>query len=187
MEGTPPNDLSPDGEIERKFLVPQVPKNLDRYPHDDLLQGYIAIAADGTEVRLRKIGDRYFETVKTGDGETRGEVEIALNQQQFDRLWALTEGRRIEKTRYRIDYERVVIELDVYRGRLKGFMTAEVEFESVAASRSFEPPDWLGEEVTNDGRYQNKHLAVHGVPVGAIALLFLGAGKFVLDRLLWGT
>ena len=151
-------------EIERKFLVPQVPNNLDRYPQDDFLQGYIALAEDGTEVRLRKIGDQYFETVKTGDGLARGEVEIDLTQQQFDRLWALTEGRRIEKTRYRIDYEWVVIEVDVYRGKLSGLMTAEVEFESVAASRSFEPPEWLGEEVTNDSRYQNKHLAIDGVP-----------------------
>ena len=151
-------------EIERKFLVLQVPTNLDRFPQDDFLQGYIALAEDGTEVRLRKIGDQYFETVKTGDGLARGEVEIDLTQQQFDRLWALTEGRRIEKTRYRIDYEWVVIEVDVYRGKLNGLMTAEVEFESVAASRSFEPPAWLGEEVTNDSRYQNKHLAVHGVP-----------------------
>ena len=160
----PKREIFVGAEIERKFLVPQVPKNLDRYPHAVYLQGYIALGDDGTEVRLRRVGDTYFETVKTGDGLTRGEVEIPLSQRQFEALWDLTEGRRIEKARYRLDYGSVVIELDVYHGELKGLMTAEIEFDSVAASRSFEAPDWLGEEVTNDRRYKNKHLAAHGVP-----------------------
>jgi adenylate cyclase len=40
----------------------------------------------------------------------------------------------------------------------------EVEFDSEAASDEFEPPDWLGAEVTGDPRYANEALAVDGMP-----------------------
>ena len=43
-------------------------------------------------------------------------------------------------------------------------MVAEVEFASKAASRAFDPPPWLGEDVTEDGRYKNRNLAVDGPP-----------------------
>jgi CYTH domain-containing protein len=35
-------------------------------------------------------------------------------------------------------------------------------FESIAGE--FEPPDWLGEEVTEDSRYKNQTLAQKGAP-----------------------
>jgi adenylate cyclase len=58
----------------------------------------------------------------------------------------------------------LTIELDVYRGDLAGLVTAEIEFESLQASRAFEAPAWLAEEVTDDPRYKNQSLAVHGLP-----------------------
>ena len=150
-------------ETERKYLVTDVPKDLDAWPREDVAQGYIALTEDGTEVRVRRMGAKYYETVKTGQGLTRGETEIELDKGQFEKLWALTEGRRIEKTRYRIAYRGLVIELDVYRGRLKGLVTAEIEFGSAAESQSVDRPPWFGREVTNDGKYKNQYLAVHGV------------------------
>ena len=150
-------------ETERKYLVTEVPKDLDAWPREDVAQGYIALTEDGTEVRVRRMGAKYYETVKTGQGLTRSETEIELDKGQFEKLWALTEGRRIEKTRYRIAYRGLVIELDVYRGRLKGLVTAEIEFGSAAESQSVDRPPWFGREVTNDGKYKNQYLAVHGV------------------------
>ena len=32
---------------------------------------------------------------------------------------------------------------------------------------SFEPPDWIGEELTDDERYANQQLALHGLPSDA--------------------
>ena len=53
-----------DEEIERVFKVRQVPKDITQYPSENIGQGYLAIDVTGAEVRLRKIGDRYFETYK---------------------------------------------------------------------------------------------------------------------------
>ena len=53
-------------------------------------------------------------------------------------------------------------EVDVYEGDLAGLVTAEVEFGFERQSRSFQPPAWLGEEVTGDRRYANQSLALEG-------------------------
>jgi adenylate cyclase len=41
---------------------------------------------------------------------------------------------------------------------------AEVEFDSEEEARRFEPPDWIGAEVTGDERYLNETLATSGRP-----------------------
>lgn len=89
-------------EIERKFLVTKLPQNLERYRSTKIVQGYLAICEDGTEVRIRKKDDNYFQTIKNGSGLERKEVEIEISQQQFEDLWSMTEGRRVEKIRYEI-------------------------------------------------------------------------------------
>ena len=53
-------------------------------------------------------------------------------------------------------------------GNLEGLVLAEVEFSSRDKSEEFEPPDWLGEEVTDDVRYKNQILAKKGAPVEEI-------------------
>jgi CYTH domain-containing protein len=153
-------------EIERKFLIDTVPPDLGTYPSDRIEQGYLAITDDGVEVRIRRYGDRSFLTVKSGGASARVEEEIEIDERRFGSLWPLTEGRRIEKRRYRIPSRNgLTIELDVYDGALNGLVTAEVEFDSQAAAAAFEPPPWLGRDVTNEPGYKNKRLALDGLPV----------------------
>lgn len=151
-------------EIERKFLVRSLPENLEQYPHEDIIQGYLAITEDGTEVRLRQKGEKYFQTVKSGSGKTRLESEIEITEEQFKSLWEATNGKRVEKTRYEIPHENGTIELDVYHGDLEGLLLAEMEFSSEEESNKFVAPKWLSEEVTFDKRYKNQNLALYGIP-----------------------
>ena len=156
---------SKDTEIERKFLVREMP-NLDGAKGDEVVQGYLAVDRDGTEVRLRRIGDCYFETVKTGAGLRRGEYETAITQEQFTVLWPATEGRRLEKTRYELEFQGHTLYLDIYLGSLNGLKVAEVEFDSEGESSLFTPPDWFGKEITEDSAYKNRNLATKGMPEG---------------------
>ena len=149
-------------EIERKFLVSRLPE--DRGPGIPIAQGYLPLASDDTELRVRRKGDATVLTVKRGSGLDRGEDEVAISTETFDALWPLTEGRRIEKTRHEIPHAGATIELDQFGGKLDGLLLAEVEFETREASEAFEPPDWLGREVTDDGGYGNRRLAEHGLP-----------------------
>ncbi len=151
-------------EIERKFLVHTLPPDLHKHISKRIIQGYLAISEDGTEVRLRKIGNDHFQTVKSGKGLKRLEKETEISESQFILLWPLTEGKRVEKKRYDIPYENRIIELDIYEGLLEGLVTAEVEFQSQKDAEAFTPPKWLGQEVTEDDRYKNRNLALHGMP-----------------------
>jgi adenylate cyclase len=152
-------------EIERKFLVAEVPGDLGRHPARPVRQGYLAVEGDGSEVRIRRIGDATVLTVKRGGGRTRVEEEVAIEPGAFDRLWPLTECHRVEEIRHRVPAgDGLVLEVDVYEGDLAGLVVAEVEFPSEAAADAWRPPAWLGAEVTTDERYKNHRLAVDGVP-----------------------
>ena len=160
--------MSANQEIERKFLVTgELPDDLDQYPSEQIGQGYVAVAEDGTEVRVRARGGDYTLTVKSGPSRVRVEEEIEIDERRFESLWALTAGRRIEKRRYVLPAgDQLSIELDVYGGELDGLVTAEIEFDSVDEAESFEPPPWIGSDVTGDGGYSNQSLAAHGRPPG---------------------
>ena len=149
-------------EIERKFLINNTPDNLENYPHKEISQGYMVVE-DQYEIRVRKKGDKYYQTVKIGSGFQREEIETEITQERFETLWPLTADRRIEKTRYEIQYKNNTIELDVYKNDLEDLVTAEVEFNSIHDGRTFEPPEWFGREVTEDNQYKNKYLAVNGL------------------------
>jgi len=153
-------------EIERKFLVDAVPDDLDGGRSSSIEQGYVAIDADGSEVRIRRRDGASTLTVKSGGGLARVEEELAIDDAAFERLWPLTAGRRIEKVRHVIptDVPGVEIELDEYRGDLDGLLVAEVEFPGEDEAHAFTPPPWFGADVTDDRRFKNQRLAVDGRP-----------------------
>lgn len=146
-------------EIERKFLVREMPAGLANLPHAEISQGYLVSLDDGLQVRLRKTGERYSLTYKRGSGNVREEREVELTTEQFGVLWPATEGKRLVKTRYEIPFGERVVEIDVYHDRHEGLIVAEVEFDEEEAARKFQPPDWLGDDVTGDPRYSNQLLA----------------------------
>ncbi len=151
-------------QVERKFVVDEPPPELERHPSSEIRQGYLAVDKDGTEVRVRSRDGSAVMTVKQGAGRERAEEEFEIGAERFDRLWPLTDGRRVEKCRYVVPFEDLAIEVDVYEGPLGGLVVAEVEFPDAARADVFTPPDWFGREVTDDGRYKNQSLARNGLP-----------------------
>ena len=150
-------------ERERKFLIDRLPSDRARHPHALIEQGYLAIVGKdgaGSEVRIRRTGGHSILTVKRGHGTSRLETEVRLPPAIARVLWPLTRDLRITKVRYKIPYGGLTIELDVYRGRGRGFAVAEVEFRSDRALRRFVPPDWFGREVTGRKEFSNSQLAV---------------------------
>jgi CYTH domain-containing protein len=149
----------PGREIERKFLVRELPRDLTSYPNNEIAQGYLVSLEDGLQARLRKMGERYLLTFKRGSGRVREEREVELSAAQFDALWPATEGKRLVKTRYEIPFGDRVVEIDLYHERHEGLIVAEVEFDDEEAAKNFQRPDWLGDDVTGDPRYSNQLLA----------------------------
>jgi CYTH domain-containing protein/CHAD domain-containing protein len=148
-------------ERERKFLVAEHPRlTVDG---ERIRQGYLAV--DGkVSVRVRdRTGEGLTLTVKAGSPPARTELEWALDRGEFEVLWALAELRGVDKTRYRLPVGEHVAEVDVFDGPLEGLWLVEVEFESDKDMSEFKPPAWFGREVTDDDRYLNSNLAVHGI------------------------
>src|SRR4051795_7447584 len=136
-------------EIERKWVPAQPPPGLEMRASKRVEQGYVALDDAGAEVRVRRSGGKHVLTVKSAPGLTRVEEELPLDAGQFASLWALTEGRRVVKTRYLVPLgDDLTAEVDVYEGPLSGLLTAEVEFPSQAAAEAFAAPEWLGRDVT---------------------------------------
>ncbi len=158
-------------EIEKKFLVKEIPENISQYDNVEIRQGYLIDSCEENndiERRFRKENEKCFFTIKTvisGNGRhIREEKTHQITQESFNELWPKTEGRRLEKTRYKIPYGKYLIELDIYNGRHLGLVVAEIEFPNIAEAMGFIPPSWIGEDITEDKRYSNQELACYGLP-----------------------
>jgi adenylate cyclase len=151
-------------EIERKFLIQEIPPEVASLPGRRMRQGYLAVAADGGECRIRHCEGECTLTVKQGKGLKRTEDEMLISESLFDQLWPLTEHRRIEKVRRCLPTDSLTIEIDQYEGALEGLHVAEIEFPDETTAAAWHPPMWFGPEVTNDPKYKNQQLALHSAP-----------------------
>ena len=121
-------------EIERKFLVDEPPKELERYPCKRIEQAYIA-----TEpvIRVRRAGERYVLTCKGRGLLAREEHELPLTESAYRRLLTKAEGTTIAKDRYCIPCGEYTIELDVFDAPFAPLMLAEVEFPTEDSKANF--------------------------------------------------
>ena len=151
-------------EIEKKYLVKCIPSNVEEYPHEEIEQAYLCTHPT---LSVRRKGHKYIFTYKNrvGSGSDKlnvaDEIEAELDYDAYEHLFNKADGDPVRKTRYRIPYEGKTIELDIFHGKHKGLVMAEVEFESVEEGEAFEPPKWFGEDVSGDIRYTNSYLAMH--------------------------
>lgn len=157
-------------EIERKYLVRDLPDDLDQYEHYEIEQAYLCTSPT---LRIRKMGDAYILTVKEKINNSsfaihNREEEFSLSEQAYNHLLSKCDFGRVGKTRYRINlrqqlgdgaYEGLIAELDIFHGRHMGLMLVEVEFPNTQVANNFVPPSWFGEDVSSDYHYRNSYLA----------------------------
>ena len=143
-------------EIERKFLLKELPENLDTYPVRHLEQGYLCTAP---VVRIRRDDDKYELTYKGKGCMIREEHNLPLTKEAYEHLREKIDGRLIIKKRYMIPLEKYMVELDVFEGDLAPLTLAEVEFSSEEDAKNFVAPDWFAEDVTFSKLYHNSFLS----------------------------
>jgi CYTH domain-containing protein len=149
-------------EIERKFIASPSVLTLCQ-SGTPLVQGYLV--ADGTDtIRIRQAGAHMLVTWKSPRrGISRDEIEFPIAPEDGAELLArLPAGRRLEKTRYRVEHAGAVWDVDVFGGDLAGLILAEIELD-----REDQPvvlPPWVEREVTADPRYRNSRLAAGALP-----------------------
>lgn len=140
-------------EIERKFLIKELPSNLDTYNFHDIEQAYLCT---DPVVRIRKQDNSFYLTYKSSGMMAREEYNLPLTEDAYCHLLGKADGNIITKRRYLIPGEHgLTIELDIFDGVKKGLIMAEVEFPSVEEANNFNIPKWFGEEVTFIEKYHN--------------------------------
>lgn len=142
-------------EIERKFAVIRMP-DLSRFPVRKIEQAYLNRQPT---VRIRREDSRYYMTYKNGSGISREEYNLWLDEAAYRHLLSKADGSIISKKRYLIPDRRWTIELDIFEGALEGLAFAEVEFASEAEADMYQPPAWLGRDLSGDIRYYNSYLS----------------------------
>lgn len=144
-------------EIERKYLIHQLPDHYQSFPHKEIEQGYLC-----TEpvVRIRAAGEKYTLTYKGSGLMEREEYNLPLTKEAYEHLRPKADGILIHKIRYKIPYqENYTIELDLFLDSLAPLILAEVEFPTREEAEQFVPPDWFGEDVTFSTKYHNSTLS----------------------------
>ena len=147
-------------EIERKFLITspeQFPFDPKEFSSRQIEQGYLCISP---VVRIRRDNDDYFLTYKSKGLMVREEYNLPLTAEAYAHLRAKADGRIITKTRYVIPLENgLTLELDIFHSDLAPLILAEIEFPDEQSARAYQPPRWLGEDVTFSTEYHNSTLS----------------------------
>ena len=157
-------------EIERKFLIKTIAMDLEQFPHTEIIQWYLNDPSTGKSIRVRHIWDIYKVTRKKWHGLVREELEADISKEEFDQLRFQVENHFIEKTRYTIPHDGLIIDLDIYKN-LQGLKTAEVEFTSKRDAKKFIAPERFGEELTTMREASNAYIANHGLSDELVWLL----------------
>jgi CYTH domain-containing protein len=151
-------------EIERKFLVCGDGWREVCGLGVEMVQGYVCVEEHVT-LRVRVAGDRGWLTLKgrsvpgeLARPEYEYEVPVGEARELLDRF---SRYGCVWKRRYVVgvregEKERLW-EVDEFMGENAGLVLAEVELEEEGEEVVL--PDWVGREVTGDGRYHNAYLA----------------------------
>lgn len=145
-------------EIERKFLVKDDSfKNMSK-SYYRIKQGYIC-SERGRTVRVRIRDNQGFLTIKgasSDNGLSRYEWEKQIPFEEAEELMKLCQPGIIDKTRYMVEYDNHIFEVDEFYGDNDGLIVAEIELKST--EEPFSIPDFIGDEVTGDVKYYNSFL-----------------------------
>ncbi len=146
-------------EHERRWLLAEVPEGArdprrvtDRYLDGTRLRLRLVETPDG-EVLQRKLGHK--RRVDPGSPAAVMHTSLYLDESEWEALSVLP-GRVLVKTRWLLDVCDWLAAVDVYDD---GLILLEIDFGSEDAMRSFRPPSWLGEEVTQDEAFTGGRLA----------------------------
>lgn len=146
-------------EIERKFLLKNDQWRSMLQASRAIRQGYLC-GNDRSSVRVRVDGDRANLNVKSATlGIERLEFEYSIPVEQAEVMLSELAGQVIAKTRHEVWHQGHLWEIDEFAGENSGLIVAEVELGG--SDETFERPDWLGDEISDDPRYYNTELARH--------------------------
>lgn len=146
-------------EIERRFLLKDDSWRAEAGEPEMMRQGYLSVDKKCT-IRVRIIGRKAWLTLKGYISDTtRSEFEYEIPITHAEQMMQTMCPFKLEKHRYKIEYRGFMFEIDEYFGDNAPLVVAELELPGEGVP--FEKPDWLGEEITSNGKFTNAYLSKH--------------------------
>lgn len=139
-------------ELEKTYLAKYLPKDLQSFPHKEILDIYIPKNAIHPILRVRKNGDKYEITKKIMEGNDLSELTehtIIITKEEYDSLSVL-DSKKVRKIRFYYQKDGVNYEFDIFQDDLKGLVLVDVEFENSDVKKSFKMPEFCLADVTED-------------------------------------
>jgi adenylate cyclase len=147
-------------EIERKFLIEKDLWYAVKKPSGILIQQAYLVNEPEKVIRIRVADSSGYLTIKGSTiNATRSEYEFPIPKTEALQIMDQFTKVRIDKTRYKIEFEGKTWEVDEFWGDNEGLIIAEIELKS--EDEQFTKPSWIGTEVTKDHRYYNSCLSEH--------------------------
>ena len=150
-------------EIERKWLFKSMaaPENIEILGEYFYKQAYISTNPE-VRIRCKRIAGEdnftYALCIKSKGTIERIEVQKELTEKEFRELMIvgnIKENDFISKHFYRYVVNRHELTLGAADiGKPTEFFYGEIEFNSVEEANAFTPPEWFGEEFTNNPDYR---------------------------------
>lgn len=152
-------------ELERRFLVGELPADVGRFEGWRIVDRYI----DNTALRLRRMEPTACSPVifKLGQKHVPSPPDFSrmtitnmyLSSQEYATLSGLR-ASELRKARRLATHNGRIFNVDAFEGALAGLVLAETSFETEAElSQGFELPPWIVAEVSDDVRFTGGALA----------------------------
>ena len=146
-------------EIERRFLLKNNDWQNEISQSIKMQQGYMSVEKECT-IRVRIIDNHAWITIKGFISNiSRHEFEYPIPVKDAQTMLKELCAFSIQKTRHIIHKGDYTFEIDEYEGENAPLVIAELELKD--ETEDYPPPNWLGEEITADGRYSNAYLSRH--------------------------
>ena len=142
-------------ELERKFLVKKLPEldkkskvEYERYYIDDFIKN---------QIRVQKKNGKIYEY----------ETKFLQRDKFVNKLTPITQGEFLGMTKknkkkiVRENYKPVGMEnvsVAIYKGAHEGLIRAEFRFATVTEAIAFNPPAWVGREITSTPLALDAHI-----------------------------
>lgn len=139
-------------ELEKTYLIKDLPRNLAEYPSKEIIDVYIPQKSEHPVLRIRKSGEKYEITKKIPQGadvSTQMEHTIKISEDEFNALLSV-EGKKIRKTRYYYPFQERTAEIDVFQDELKGLVLVDFEFKTEEEKNSFIMPEFCLVDITQE-------------------------------------
>ena len=138
-------------ELEKTYLLKEIPAGLAECKHKELLDIYIPISSIHPILRIRKKGDDFEITkkfpVQEEDASHQIEHTIKISKEEFNELSKIP-SKKVRKIRYYYLHNDNLGEFDVFQDELEGLILVDFEFKTIAEKAAFTIPDFCLTDAT---------------------------------------